>query len=130
MEREGNTEKKLRPGGEGPLLNMEMVHELIALDQGEGMFFAELVDEFLTLAEEMIGQIEAACRSGDAPGYRGATHTLKGAGLNIGARALGEHCRWMEKRTPEAGGEATHRLRWLFDETRAAFVRLRPQSRS
>jgi len=113
------------PEGEGPLLNMEMIGELMALDDGEGVFFGELVREFLALAEELIARLETAGACGDAAGFKGAAHTLKGAGLNIGARAMGEHCRRIEKRAPDAGGGDLRRLRALFDETKAAFSRLR-----
>lgn len=109
-----------------PVLNLEMVRELLALDEGKGSFFTELVREFLALAEEMITKIEKAGREGDVVGYKGAVHTLKGAGLNIGALALGEHCRRMEQLRPEPEGGALHQLRKLLEETRAAFSRLHP----
>ncbi len=111
--------------GDGPLLNMEMIRELMALDDGKGVFFGELVNEFLALAEELIARMETAGGGGDAAAFKGAAHTLKGAGLNIGARALGEHCRRIEKRAPDAGGSDLQRLRALFNETKAAFSRLR-----
>ena len=115
----------ISPEGEGPLLNMEMIRELMALDDGKGVFFGELVNEFLALAEELIARMETAGGGGDAAAFKGAAHTLKGAGLNIGARALGEHCRCIEKRAPDAGGSDLQRLRALFNGTKAAFSRLR-----
>ncbi len=114
-----------RSDGEGALLNVDMIRELMALDDGKGVFFGELVNEFLSLAEELIARMEAAGAGGDAAGFKGAAHTLKGAGLNIGALALGMHCRRMEKYAPEADGRDLQRLRALFHETKAAFARLR-----
>ncbi|QXD16008.1 Hpt domain-containing protein [Rhodocaloribacter litoris] len=88
-------------GGDGtaiPLLQAEMIEELRQLDEGQGVFLGELVEAFLLHAAELFERVERACAAGDRAGLTGAVHNLKGAGLNMGATALGLHCRQLEKR--------------------------------
>ncbi|MDX6748698.1 ATP-binding protein [Geminicoccaceae bacterium 1502E] len=72
-----------------PILDRRRLDDLARLDQGTG-FIAELIDEFLHDAEEIIGRMDAAAGSADARVLRDQAHALRSSAAHMGARALFE----------------------------------------
>lgn len=103
------------------VLDLTLIESLKAIDPASPSVFGSLVAEFFRVSEGMVQQIEAQLRREGEPGLPGLVHSLKGAALNIGARALADHCRGLEQdlRHPGSAGDA-RALRSIFEETRNA----------
>lgn len=57
----------------------------------------DLLDHYLTTTEESIGEIELSHALKDWDALKVHSHTLKSSSANIGALAMGELCREIEK---------------------------------
>lgn len=57
---------------------------------GDGEFVSEIIDEFLADSRMRLAAFVDAIGAGDAPTAGAAAHSLKGAGLSVGASALAD----------------------------------------
>ena len=64
-------------------------------------FMIELIDTYAPSIEKQFGFLVEACSRKDSHNLHQAAHSLKGAGLNIGAMEFGTLCRKIEERTFE-----------------------------
>ena len=80
----------------GRLLNPATIDMLRDLDDGSG-FFVDLIAEYVTQSDRLLGEINVALAACDHRGARFAMHTLKGSSYNIGADQLGELCAAFER---------------------------------
>ncbi|MDN3521686.1 response regulator [Halomonas ramblicola] len=103
-------------GSSAPQLDWE---EALANLEGNRALLGEMVELFLTESPRLLDAIDAAIAAADAQALRQAAHTLKGAALVVGARALGS--RALELETTARAGE-------LGDAAPAA-ARLREEAR-
>jgi two-component system sensor histidine kinase RpfC len=106
----------------------EVLADLHAL--GGAAFVAELVEDFLVEAEDLLHQLVAAATEGDAGRFRADAHALQSSAANLGARALATLCSPWQLLGPDelraqaaqfaarAGGELERTRRALL--TRAA----------
>jgi PAS domain S-box-containing protein len=75
---------------------LERVHQLgIETDLG---FMIELIDTYAPSFEKQIEILQRSCTKEDAHNIHQAAHSLKGAGLNIGAVEFGALCKQIEER--------------------------------
>ncbi|RMH69745.1 MAG: Hpt domain-containing protein [Gemmatimonadetes bacterium] len=95
------------------LLDMDVINDLIELGDGDTEFITDLIQTFLTDAEETIPQLKAAIEAGDAEKIRRIAHSLKGASANIGGIGIAEVGEQIEQkgRDGDLAGVAT-----LFEE--------------
>jgi len=80
------------------ILDTDRVSSLLELDMptAEDSFFADLVDEFSTEADQIIYLIKRSLQQQDSAACAASSHSLKGASLNLGAIALVEVCEAIE----------------------------------
>jgi len=83
-------------------LDAAFLTSLLPEDHAEA---AGLLDDLIQAcsqsAAELVSTLLAACHAKDAATLRQAAHSLKGAGLSLGARRLAEICLDVESRTSE-----------------------------
>lgn len=68
-----------------PVLDLEQVAELSALDQGRGALLTRFVDLFVAGTGERIARIRKHSESAEAVDLAEAAHSLRGAAGNVGA---------------------------------------------
>jgi HPt (histidine-containing phosphotransfer) domain-containing protein len=73
---------------------------------------ASLVEDFLTEAQQMVGQFHSSALAGDIESARRAAHLLKSTSLMFGAVSLAQTCMLVEK-------EADHYASAQFKELSA-----------
>jgi len=73
------------------VLDERKLAALAELDRGDG-FLAGLVEEFLSDAGALLGELEKAAEAGDSRAFRDIAHALRSSAAHIGAQALFEHC--------------------------------------
>ncbi|MFN8494238.1 MAG: Hpt domain-containing protein [Caldilineaceae bacterium] len=80
------------------ILDTDRVSSLLELDtpNAEDSFFADLVAEFSTEADQLIRSLKRALLQQDNVACAASSHSLKGASLNLGAIALVEVCEAIE----------------------------------
>ena len=71
-------------------LEREALNELLALTGGDAMLFVELLDTFLSDADQYLGELDAAVAAGDHAALQRPAHSLKSNALNVGATRLAE----------------------------------------
>jgi histidine phosphotransfer protein HptB len=71
-----------------PVLDLEQVAELFALDQGSGRMFARFVDLFVSRTGERILKLHEHAKTGNAAALAEGAHSLRGASGNVGAVRL------------------------------------------
>ncbi len=108
-----------------PILDLEAMGEIRALDVDGGDFLGPLVDLFLEQASEQAAAIRAAIADGDAATLGATAHTLKGASRSVGASLVGMLAEELERRG-KAGSAAETELAVELDaaleSTRAAYL--------
>jgi HPt (histidine-containing phosphotransfer) domain-containing protein len=80
----------------GPL-DQAQIEMLRSLDDGEGAALAEIVTEYLTVAEQGRVDLFGALGRQDADTVARTAHILKGASANVGAAHLAETCGEIER---------------------------------
>ena len=75
-------------GDSHPVLDAVQVAELMALDQGQGAFYARFVSVFLSGVDERIAQLHRHAASADAAALADAAHALTGSSGSVGAARL------------------------------------------
>lgn len=58
------------------------------ITRGDRQFLAELVGDFVDLAQELLLRLEVACDANDCDEVRIAAHALRGSSLSVGAMRL------------------------------------------
>lgn len=77
-------------------LEREALNELLAMTGGDAALFVELLDTFLTDADQYLGELEAAVAADDHAALQRPAHSLKSNALNVGATRLAELSRALE----------------------------------
>jgi HPt (histidine-containing phosphotransfer) domain-containing protein len=77
-------------------LEREALNELLAMTGGDATLFVELLDTFLTDADQYLGELDAALTAGDHAALQRPAHSLKSNALNVGATRLAELSRSLE----------------------------------
>jgi HPt (histidine-containing phosphotransfer) domain-containing protein len=78
-------------------LDRSALDDLLAMTGGDPTLFGELLDTFLSDAEQYLGELEAAASSGDpAAAFVRPAHSLKSNAMSVGATRLAELCRGLE----------------------------------
>jgi HPt (histidine-containing phosphotransfer) domain-containing protein len=71
--------------------------DLVAMTGGDPTLFEELLDTFLSDAEQYLGELDAAAASDDpAAALVRPAHSLKSNAMSVGATRLAELCRALE----------------------------------
>ena len=85
-------------GPEAPPISPAVIEALRDLDETGGMGLArEVLGSFLEAAAPGVGQVEASIRQGDAALLGRAAHSLKSSTANVGALALSQGYRELER---------------------------------
>jgi len=74
-------------------LDRVALDDLRALTGGDPTLYAELLDAFLTDADQYLAELETAP---DSAALRRAAHSLKSNAMNVGATSLAELCQALE----------------------------------
>lgn len=77
-------------------LEREALDELLAMTGGDATLFVELLDTFLTDADQYLRELDAAVAAGDHAALLRPAHSLKSNALNVGATRLAELSRAIE----------------------------------
>lgn len=77
-------------------LEREALNELLAMTGGDAALFVELLDTFLTDADQYLGELDAAVAAGDHAALQRPAHSLKSNAMNVGAARLAELSRSIE----------------------------------
>lgn len=70
--------------------------ELREVAGGDAELFAELLDTFLSDADQYLAEMEASVRPGAEADLGRAAHSLKSNAMSVGAGSLAELCRQLE----------------------------------
>jgi CheY-like chemotaxis protein len=101
-----STSKTLVPAKLGPL-EQAMLKRMRQLGlETDFAFMIELIDTYAPSFEKQFNLLVEACSTKDAHNLHQAVHSLKGAGLNIGAAEFGALCKKIEERTFEGDFES------------------------
>ena len=80
-----------------PVVDFRALDELHALGQG-GAFVAEVIDDFIADAEQVIADLRAAVAADDVPAFRDSLHALRSSAANVGAVRLHRICSGFDRR--------------------------------
>jgi HPt (histidine-containing phosphotransfer) domain-containing protein len=78
------------------VVDREQLASLRALDGGDGVFLAALVESFLTSSGDSLQALAAAVGAGDAEGVRLEAHRFKGESATVGAAVVAGLCAELE----------------------------------
>lgn len=98
-----------------PVLDAAQIADLLALDKGQGTFFARFVNVFLSGAEGKIVMLRGHAESADAAAVAEAAHALRGASGNVGAVRLADLCSRVEIAGKQQDMHAARELIALLD---------------
>lgn len=102
-------------GDSDSVLDAAQVADLLALDKGQGTFFARFVNVFLSGAEDKIVRLRGHAESADAAAVADAAHALRGASGNVGAVRLADLCSRVEDAGKQQNMHAARELIALLD---------------
>lgn len=77
-------------------LEREALNDLLAMTGGDATLFVELLDTFLTDADQYLGELDDALLTGDHAALQRPAHSLKSNAMNVGATRLAELSRSLE----------------------------------
>jgi two-component system, sensor histidine kinase RpfC len=80
-----------------PVVDFRALEELHALGQG-GAFVAEVIDDFIVDAEQVLADLRAAVAADDIPAFRDSLHALRSSAANVGAVRLHRVCSGFDRR--------------------------------
>ncbi|MDQ2826563.1 MAG: response regulator, partial [Actinomycetota bacterium] len=80
----------------GATIDAGQLDSLRALDDGDGAFFAGLVQSFLTSATGALATLTVAIEAGDSAALTSEAHRFKGEAATLGAAGLADLCRELE----------------------------------
>ena len=84
------------PETEAPLLDPAALDNIRSIDE-DGSVLAEVIQMYLDEAPPQLARLQQALAAGQAAGLGETAHALKSASFNVGAMALGETCRRLER---------------------------------
>jgi two-component system, sensor histidine kinase RpfC len=115
---------------ERPVLDRARLANLRSLDDGDG-FVADLIDDFLTDAQELIDAVARAVEEGRPAAFRDQLHGLRSSAAHLGATALFELCLGWQgagaQDLEERGADHVRRLREAYGRLRTALLAERGQ---
>jgi HPt (histidine-containing phosphotransfer) domain-containing protein len=100
-------------------LDLRYLKELTGSDE---RFLAELIEEFLVSANDLLGRITALLSAEDWTELKLAAHALKGSSRSIGSTALGEIAFRMEEESKRANKPE---LKSLLSHATAEYARIK-----
>ena len=77
-------------------LEREALNDLLAMTGGDAALFVELLDTFLTDADQYLGELHAAVAADDPAALQRPAHSLKSNAMSVGATRLAELSRSLE----------------------------------
>ena len=80
-----------------PVVDFRALDELHVLGQG-GAFVAEVIDDFIVDAEQVIADLRAAVAADDISAFRDSLHALRSSAANVGAVRLHRVCSGFDRR--------------------------------
>jgi HPt (histidine-containing phosphotransfer) domain-containing protein len=93
------------PGMEGePHVDAEAIERILVLGGGGHALLNKMIDVYLQDGRERIAAIREGMASADADAVSRAAHAFKSASANLGAAALAEMCKRLER---QSGGGST-----------------------
>lgn len=110
---------------EAPILDLEILASLRALDPGHGdEVLQRIITIYLKNADKLIQTLEQAWHIGGVDNIRMAAHTLKSSSHQVGAHKLAELCRSIETEARnqhyDVTGQAMVSLQQHFNQVKAA----------
>ncbi len=81
--------------GDDPL-DRAQIELLLSLDDGQGEVLAQIVDEYIRVATEGLGELLREIDECDSGQLERTAHTLKGASANVGASGMAHLCAGLE----------------------------------
>jgi two-component system sensor histidine kinase RpfC len=115
---------RFRPGGVVAIDDTTLA-DLDALGGEE--FVGGVIAEFLSDADELLGDLIAAAHAGDSATFRAKAHALRSSAANVGARALCDLCRAAQDMSPAdlaaSGTQLVERLGAELARARQALLR-------
>jgi HPt (histidine-containing phosphotransfer) domain-containing protein len=82
-------------------LDHSQIEFLLSLDDGQGEALLEIVNEYLSVGDDLRAEILRLLGEGDRDALERTAHTLKGASANVGATGLADLCARLEMRARE-----------------------------
>ncbi|HRE82117.1 MAG TPA: Hpt domain-containing protein [Opitutaceae bacterium] len=71
-----------------PIIDLEAIENLRALNPDDNGFLKEIIDIFLDDTPARIAELKQTLSAGDIPGFSRAAHSIKGSSSNVGASRL------------------------------------------
>lgn len=71
-----------------PIIDMEAIENLRALNPEDTAFLKEIIDIFLDDTPARIAELHQSLATGDTAGFSRAAHSIKGSSSNLGASRL------------------------------------------
>lgn len=106
-----------------PVIDRACLERLQQLDQDDD-FLAQILDDFIADAEQLVTELEAAAAAADAAVFRDRAHALRSSAAHLGASALFELCLGWRGIGPDElvahGADHTARLKAEFTRLRRA----------
>jgi HPt (histidine-containing phosphotransfer) domain-containing protein len=100
-----------------PHIDPKVIEGMLVLGGGGRELFAKMIDLFLQDAPQRIAAIHEAMASDDARSVRKAAHAFKSSSANLGAAALAEMCKRLERECRDgATGESEPLVVAIDDE--------------
>jgi len=93
-----------RADGRSTLLDQAALDNIRAIDD-DGSVLDEVLQMFLDEAPQQMAALQAASAVDDLATLASTAHAMKPASLNVGAKALGELCRRLEKQAKSGEGQ-------------------------
>ncbi len=94
-----------------PLIDRDSIDNLKAISgTDDDDFLKEIISLYLDQLPSLMTNITDSFQKKDTDKFKRAVHTLKGASLNVGAKALGEHARGIEESTKLEGIESQSKM--------------------
>ena len=96
------------PGGtaRSTLLDQSALDNIRAIDD-DGSVLDEVIQMYLDELPDQLDSLRAAVAGADMPALASTAHAMKSASFNVGAKALGELCRRLEKQAKAGEAQGT-----------------------
>jgi two-component system, sensor histidine kinase and response regulator len=95
-----------RADGRSTLLDQGALDNIRAIDD-DGSVLDEVIQMYLDELPAQLATLQTASTGKDLPTLASTAHAMKSASLNVGAKALGELCRRLEKQAKAGEGQGT-----------------------
>src|SRR5207248_10303902 len=100
-----------------PHIDPKVIESMLVLGGGGRELLCKMIDLFLQDAPQRIAAIREAMAGGDARAVRKAAHAFKSSSANLGAAALAEMCKRLERECRDgAAGESQAHVAAIEDE--------------